>query len=93
MVKVYTVEILATINGAKSLNNRYRQSIMSLLQKIDSLFLESGLSIKIISGKNVEDQKYPTASFVSAGFCFVLLHTDSGLIGLGEPSPFRIYWP
>jgi galactonate dehydratase len=66
---------------------------MSLLQKIDSLFLESGLSIKnievkVFSGKNVEDQKYPTASFVSAGFCIVILHTDSGLIGLGEPSPY-----
>jgi L-alanine-DL-glutamate epimerase-like enolase superfamily enzyme len=66
---------------------------MSLLQKIDSLFLESGLSIKnievkIIPGKKVEDQKYPTASFVASGFCIVLLHTECGLTGLGEPSPY-----
>ena len=66
---------------------------MPLLQKIDSLFLESDLRIKnieakIIQGKNVEDQKYPTASFVSSGFCIVYLHTECGLIGLGEPSPY-----
>ena len=66
---------------------------MSLQQKIDSLFLESGLSIKniqakIIPGKNVKGQPYPTASFVSSGFCIVLLHTECGLTGLGEPSPY-----
>ena len=62
-------------------------------QKIDSLFFESGLSIKnievqIIPGKNIEGQKFPTASFVSSGFCIVFLHTECGLTGLGEPSPY-----
>lgn len=66
---------------------------MPLLEKIDSLFLESDLRIKNIevktlNGIDVKGQKFPTASFVSTGFCIVFLHTECGLIGLGEPSPY-----
>ena len=66
---------------------------MPLLQKFDSMFIESSLSIKnikaqIIPGKNIEGQPFPTASFVSSGFCIVFLHTECGLTGLGEPSPY-----
>ena len=66
---------------------------MSLQAKLDSMFLERDLYIKnieakIVLGRNVKDQKYPTASFVSAGFCIVLLHTNDGLTGVGEPSPY-----
>ncbi len=67
--------------------------MISLLNRVDSLFLESGISIKHISVKVVRgvgttDLEFPTASFVSTGFCVVFLHTNIGLIGIGEPSPY-----
>ena len=64
-----------------------------MLEEIDNLFKESNASIskievKVIKGASVSRQEFPTASFVSTGFCIVLLHTNSGLIGIGEPSPY-----
>ena len=64
-----------------------------MLERIDNLFKESNTSIskievKVIEGIDIDAQEFPTASFVSAGFCIVLLHTNSGLIGIGEPSPY-----
>jgi len=64
-----------------------------MLERIDLLFEElhlivSRISVKTVHGLNTEKLKLPTASFVSSGFCVVLLHTDSGEIGFGEPSPY-----
>ena len=64
-----------------------------MLERIDNLFIESNNSIskievKVIEGIDIDAQEFPTASFVSSGFCIVLLHTKSGLIGIGEPSPY-----
>ena len=67
--------------------------ITPTLHRVDSLFLESDLTVKkievkVFDGKNIEGLEHPTASFVSAGFCIILMHTDGGLIGIGEPSPY-----
>ena len=64
-----------------------------MLERIDNLFKESGIyiskiEIKVIKGISVNKQEFPTASFVSTGFCVVLLYTKNGLIGIGEPSPY-----
>ena len=66
---------------------------MDLLNKIDNLFLESDISIrrvevKIIEGIDIDSLKYPAPSFVGTGFCLIILHTDNGLVGIGEPSPY-----
>ena len=66
---------------------------MLTLEEIDDLFKESNVFIKkievrFINGKSISSQEFPTASFVSSGFCIVLLHTNIGLIGVGEPSPY-----
>jgi L-alanine-DL-glutamate epimerase-like enolase superfamily enzyme len=64
-----------------------------MLERIDRLFKKSDIIIKkiearIVNGLNTNGLEFPTASFVSSGFCIVLLHTDTGLIGIGEPSPY-----
>ena len=64
-----------------------------MLERIDRLFKKSDIIIKkiearIVNGLNTNGLEVPTASFVSSGFCIVLLHTDTGLIGIGEPSPY-----
>lgn len=63
------------------------------LEEVDNLFKESNsliekIELKFISGKNVSSEKFPTASFVSSGFFVILLHTNNGFVGLGEPSPY-----
>jgi L-alanine-DL-glutamate epimerase-like enolase superfamily enzyme len=64
-----------------------------MLERIDRLFKKGDIIIKkiearIVNGLNTNGLEFPTASFVSSGFCIVLLHTDTGLIGIGEPSPY-----
>jgi len=64
-----------------------------MLRRIDSLFMQDNASIskievKVIKGVDVEKLKFPTASFVSTGFCVVLLYTNDGFLGVGEPSPY-----
>ncbi len=64
-----------------------------MLDRIDSLFINgdifiTNIEVKVVTGCNVDDLEFPTASFVSTGFCIIFLHTDIGIIGLGEPSPY-----
>lgn len=64
-----------------------------MLVSVDRLFEKNNVKIikievKVIDGLDLTGQKYPTASFVSTGFCILLLHTECGLIGVGEPSPY-----
>jgi L-alanine-DL-glutamate epimerase-like enolase superfamily enzyme len=64
-----------------------------LLNRIDSLFRHSNttvisIEVEVVNGADNESLKFPTASFVSSGFCIIFLHTDKGDIGIGEPSPY-----
>jgi L-alanine-DL-glutamate epimerase-like enolase superfamily enzyme len=71
----------------KIMNEKY------LLNKIDNLFLESNtfikeIEVRVINGVDVDDLKYPTSSFVETGFGIVILQTNNGIYGFGEPSPY-----
>jgi L-alanine-DL-glutamate epimerase-like enolase superfamily enzyme len=65
----------------------------NILKRVDRLFESnyikiSHLDVRTITGIDVSGVEFPTASFVSSGFCIVLLYTDKGLVGMGEPSPY-----
>jgi len=66
---------------------------MLAIEEIDNLFKESNafiekIEVRFVPGKSTSSEKFPTASFVSSGFCILLMHTTNGLIGVGEPSPY-----
>tara|TARA_B100000795_G_scaffold178503_1_gene134985 strand:+ start:21479 stop:22657 length:1179 start_codon:yes stop_codon:yes gene_type:complete len=66
---------------------------MLSIEEIDNLFKESNafiekIEVKFVPGKSIGSEKFPTASFVSSGFCILVMHTSNGLTGVGEPSPY-----